>query len=182
VRPVVVAVVGLAVLVPLVPDLPLATAAVDTPGFFASKEVNVVPAGAIALTLPFDAAPQNGPMMWQEASGMRFRILGGDAFVRKPNGRSTWHWQPSGPKVLAAVLKSGRYPHSKLPPMGQDAVSAVRQLLSRYHISVVLVDRATPDGSALAVLVSSALQTPPLQREEMDVWLNVPRDLRRHPG
>ena len=182
VRPVVVTVVGLAVLVPLLPDLPLATAVVARPGFFASKDVNVVPAGAIALTLPFDAAPQNGPMMWQEASGMRFRILGGDAFVRKPNGRSTWHWQPPGPKVLADVLKSGRYRHSPLPPMGEDAVSALRGLLSRYHISVVLVDRATPDGSALAVLAGRALQTAPLRRGDVDVWLNVPRDLRRHPG
>ncbi len=181
-RPVVVAVVGLAVLVPLLPHLPLRIVDVDTPGFFASKAVTELPAGAVALTLPFDTAPQNGPMMWQEASGMRFRILGGDAFVRMPNGRSTWHWQPAGPKVLAAVLKAGRYPYSRPPPTGANAVSAIRQLFSRYPISVVLVDRATRDGSAFAGLVGRALQAPPEREGRMDVWLNVQRDLRRHPG
>jgi hypothetical protein len=182
VRPVVVAVVGLAVLVPLLPHLPLRTVDVDTPGFFASKAVTELPAGALALTLPFDTAPQNSPMMWQEASGMRFRILGGDAFVRMPNGRSTWHWLPAGPKVLAAVLKAGRYPYSRPPPTGANAVSAIRQLFSRYPISVVLVDRATRDGSAFAGLVGRALQAPPERKGRMDVWLNIQRDLGRHPG
>jgi len=181
-RPAVVAVVGLAVLAPLVPNLPLPTANVDTPGYFTGKQVAELPAGALALTLPFDKAPQNDPMMWQVASGMRFRILGGDVFVPKPDGRSTWHWRPSGPKVLAAILKSSRYSNAPLPPMGDNAVSAVRQLISGYPISAVLVDRATADGRALAVLVARALQTPPLRRGRMDVWLNVRRDLQRHPG
>ena len=177
-----VAVVGLAAVVPLVPNLPLPTAPVHTPGYFTGKQVAELPAGALALTLPFDKAPQNDPMMWQVASGMRFRILGGDAFVPKPNGQSTWHWRPSGPKVLAAILKSSRYSNAPLPPMGDNAVSAVRQLISSYPISVVLVDRTTADGRALAVLVARALQTPPLRRGRMDVWLNVRRDLQRHPG
>ena len=66
--------------------------------------------------------------------------------------------------------------------MGDNAVSAVRQLISSYPISVVLVDRKTANGRALAVLVARALQTPPQRRGRMDVWLNVARDLRRHPG
>jgi hypothetical protein len=178
----VVAVVGLAALAPLVPNLPLPTANVHTPGYFTSKQIAELPAGALALTLPFDKAPQNDPMMWQVASGMRFRILGGDAFVPKSNGQSTWHWRPSGPKVLAAILKSSRYKNAPLPPMGDNAVSAVRQLISSYPISVVLVDRATADGRALAVLVARALQTSPQRRGRMDVWLNVQRDLQLHPG
>ncbi len=145
-RPAVAAVVGLAVLAPLLPNLPLPTANMNTPGYFTGKQVAELPAGALALTLPFDKAPQNDPMMWQVASGMRFRILGGDAFVPKSNGQSTWHWRPSGPKVLAAILKSSRYSHAPLPPMGGNAVSAVRQLISSYPISVVLVDRTPRTG------------------------------------
>jgi hypothetical protein len=66
--------------------------------------------------------------------------------------------------------------------MGDNAVSAVRQLISSYPISVVLVDRTTADGRALAVLVTRALHTSPLRRGRIDVWLNVRRDLQRHPG
>jgi hypothetical protein len=179
---VVVAAVGLAVLLTLLPHLPLPTAATDTPGFFSSPGARALPAGAVALTLPFDTAPQNGPMMWQAASGMRFRILGGDAFVRKPDGLSTWHWQPKGPKVLLEFLRADRYPKTPPPPTTRGAIAAVRQLIATEHVSMVLVDRAARDGNALALVVGRALQTPAWQRGRVDVWLNVQRDLQRHPG
>jgi hypothetical protein len=182
VRPAVVVAAGLIAMIPLLPHLPLPTEPTNTPSYFSNDDVRELPAGSTALTLPFDIAPQNSPMMWQAASGMRFRILGGDAFVRKPNGRTTWHWQPAGPKVLLQVLRAGRYPSTPPPPMTGAALAAVRQLLARDHISAVLVDRATRDGTALAALVSRALQAPPRQHGRMDVWLNVQRDLQRHPG
>jgi hypothetical protein len=182
VRPVVVGAVGLVALLPILPNLPLPTADNDTPGFFSSQNVHVVPAGALALTLPFDLAPQNDAMMWQAASGMRFRILGGDAFVRKPNGLTTWHWQPAGPQVLLQVLRAGRYPKTPPPPMTPAAIAAVRRLIATQHVSVVLVDRAVRDGGALAMVINRALRAPPLQRGRMDIWLNVQRDLHRHPA
>ena len=52
----------------------------------------------------FELAPHNDAMMWQAASGMRFRVLGGDVFVPGNVVRSTWHPLPTGPPVLAAVL------------------------------------------------------------------------------
>src|SRR6202008_2938313 len=48
VRPVIVGAVGLVALLPLLPHLPLPTADNDTPGFFSSQNVHVVPAGAVA--------------------------------------------------------------------------------------------------------------------------------------
>jgi hypothetical protein len=181
-RPVVVAAVGLIALLPLLPHLPLPTAPTDMPGFFTSNNAKKIPSGAVALTLPFDLAPQNDPMMWQAASGMRFRILGGDAFVRNFDGRTTWHWQPAGPKVLLKVLRAGRYPTTPPPPMTQQAIDAVRQFITHNHVSVVLVDRTTRDGTALAVLMKYVLHTGAWQRGRMDVWLNVQRDLGGLPG
>jgi hypothetical protein len=182
VRPIVVGAVGLAAMLPLMPHVPILTERVDTPGFFTGSSVLVVPQGALALALPFDIAPQNDPMMWQIASGMRFRILGGDVFVAKPNGRSTWHSLPAGPPVLRQVLTAGRYPFSPPPPLTVQAISALRALIARTHVSVVLVDRSAQNGGALAVLARYALRAPPLARGSMDVWLNVQGDLRRHPG
>jgi len=174
--------VGLIAMVPLLPNLPLPTEPTNTPSYFSGHGVRELPSGSTALTLPFDLAPQNDPMMWQAASGMRFRILGGDAFVRQPNGRTTWHWQPAGPKVLLQVLRAGRYPSTPPPPMTGAAFAAVRQLLARYHISAVLVDRAARHGAALAELASRALRAPPQRHGRMDVWLNVQRDLGGQPG
>ena len=182
IRSVVVATVGLAAMLPLVPHIPIKTDPVGTPGFFASPSVRAVPQGAVALTLPFDVAPQNDPMMWQIASGMRFRILGGDVFVAKPNGLSTWHPLPAGPPVLQHVLEAGQNPRSPPAPVTAQAVRALRALIARSHVAVVLVDRSAHSGGAFALLVRCALRTPPWTRGRMDVWLNAQRDLRRHPG
>ncbi len=182
VRSVTVIAAGVVAMAPLLPNLPLPTAAINVPGFFTGKDVREVPSGSVAFTLPFDIAPKNAPMMWQAVSGMRFRILGGDAFVRKPDGRTTWHWQPAGPKVLLEVLRASRHHATPGPPMTTNAINAVRQLLVQNRVSVVLVDRAARDGAAQAVLVSRVLRTPPWRSGRMDVWLNVQRDLGGHPG
>ena len=181
-RSAIVAMVGLAAILPLLPNLPIETAPVDTPSFFTGTGVQKIPAGALAFTLPYDIAPQNDGMMWQAASGMRFRILGGDAFVRGPGGQSTWHWEPGGPKVLMRVLRTGRYHSSPHPPMTHSAVVALREMLARQHVPVVLVDTNAPYGSALALLMTRALRVPAWQQGPMYVWLNVQNDLRRHRG
>jgi hypothetical protein len=172
----------LAALLPLVPKHPIHSVAIHTPGLFTSEQVNLLPPAALALTLPYDMAPQNGPMLWQAASGMRFRILGGEVFVRQPDGQSTWHPLPPGPPVLRAILRADQYwYHTTSPPTGRNAVNALRLLCARSHVTVVLVDRAAPHGNAFATLVHRALRVPPRVDGRMDVWLNVPRDVSRRP-
>jgi hypothetical protein len=182
VRPVVVAVVGLVALFPLVPELPIRTYPVNTPHFFTGAKVRQVPPGALALTFPFELAPRNDAMMWQAASGMRFRLLGGDVFVPGNVVRSTWHPLPLGPPVLAAVLEAGQYPSIPPPPMTASAVAAIRQLVARSHVAVVFVDRQARFGYDFDVLVHRALGTPGHVEGRLSVWLNAQRDLRRHPG
>jgi hypothetical protein len=185
VRPVVVAVAGLAALLPLLPDVPIRTQPIRMPGFFTSSEVRQIPAGALALTFPFELAPRNDAMMWQIASGMRFRLLGGDVFVPGPGGRSTWHPIPPGPPVLAEILEAGQYgkhPYTPPPPMTASAVAAIRALCARSGVSVVLVDRRAQYGYAFDMLVRQALRAPGRPEGRMSVWLNVQHDLHRHPG
>jgi hypothetical protein len=182
VRPVVVAAVGLVAFLPLVPKLPIHTYPVHTPRFFTSTKVRQVPPGALALTFPFELAPRNDAMMWQAASGMRFRLLGGDVFVPGNVVRSTWHPLPLGPPVLAAVLEAGQYPSIPPPPMTASAVAAIRQLVARSHVAVVFVDRQARYGYDFDVLVHRALGTPGHVEGRLSVWLNAQRDLRRHPG
>ena len=182
VRPVVVAGVGLAALLPLVPSRPIHSVPIHTPGLFTSEQAGLLSPGALALTLPYDVAPQNGPMVWQAASGMRFRILGGEVFVPRPDGRSTWQRLPPGPPVLRAILRADQYRYrTTSPPTGPNAVNALRLLCARSHVTMVLVDLAAPHGSVFATLVQRALRVPPRVNGRMDVWLNVPRDVSRKP-
>src|SRR5579859_49069 len=179
VRPGTVVAVGLAAIVPLAPHIPLRTALVRTPEFFSSAQVHPVAPGALALTFPFEVAPRNDAMMWQAAAGMRFRLLGGDVFVPRTNGRSTWHPLPPGPPVLSEVLLAGQYRFSPPPPMTAAAAAAIRTLCARSAVSVVFVDRSWRYGKDMARLVRAALRVPPLVRGRLDVWLNVRRDLRQ---
>ncbi|HEY2304699.1 MAG TPA: hypothetical protein VGI05_02340 [Streptosporangiaceae bacterium] len=182
VRPVVVAAVGLVALFPLVPELPIHSHPVRVPRFFTSTQVRGVPPGAVVLTFPFELAPRNDAMMWQAASGMRFRLLGGDVFAPGAVVRSAWHPLPQGPPVLAAVLEAGQYPHTPPPPMTAGAVAAIRQLCAASGVAAVFVDRKTHYGHDFDLLVSRALGTPGRVEGRLSVWLNVQRDLRRHPG
>jgi hypothetical protein len=182
VRPVVVAAVGLVALLPLVPKVPIHSYPVQVPPFFTGAEVRQVPPGAVVLTFPFELAPRNDAMMWQAASGMRFRVLGGDVFVPGNVVRSTWHPLPPGPPVLDAVLEAGQYPNLPPPPMTASAVAAIRQLVARSHVAAVFVDRKTQYGHDFDLLVHRALGTPGRVEGRLSVWLNVQRDLHGHRG
>jgi hypothetical protein len=181
-RPVVVMAVGLVALLPLVPELPIHTYPIHTLRFFTSTKVHQVPPGAVALTFPFELAPRNDAMMWQAASGMRFRVLGGDVFVPGPGGRSTWHPLPQGPPVLARVLKAGQHTNTPPPPMTASAVAAIRELCAGSHVAAVFVDRKAQYGHLFDLLVHRALRTPGRVEGRLSVWLHVQRDLHRRSG
>ena len=181
-RPLVVAAAGLAALVPLLPGLPFPSTATKPPAFFTGRAVNVLPAGAVALTFPFDRAPDNYPMLWQVVSGMRFRIVGGDAFVPGPGGSSTWRPSPPGPPVISAIFLAGTRWSRKPPPAAQpQTLAAIRLACAQYRVGVILIDPAARYGHAVARLVGSALGVPPRRVGHMDLWLNVGRDVQHGP-
>jgi hypothetical protein len=177
-HPFAVAAVGLVALAPLLPSLPFRSAPADVPAFFTGPAVRAVPAGAVALTFPFDRAPRNEPMLWQAVAGLRFRILGGDAFVPAADGASTWQPDPPGPPVISAILLAGtsRQPG---PPPGGDAqtLAAVRLFCASNRIGAVFVQPAARYGRQVAQIISAALRRPPAAVGQLEVWLNVQRDL-----
>jgi hypothetical protein len=181
-RPAVVAAVGLVALLPLVPQVPIHTYTIHTLRWFASTKVHEVPPGAVALTLPYELAPRNDAMMWQAASGMRFRVLGGDVFVPGAGGRSTWHPLPQGPPVLAHVFKAGQYTNTAPPPITAGAAAAIRELCARSHVAAVFVDRKARYGHLFDLLIHRALGTQGRVEGRLSVWLHVQRDLHRHSG
>lgn len=170
-RTLLVALAGLIALAPVVPRLPFHSRPVTTPPLFSSSATRLIPPGAVALTFPYSRAPHNDPMLWQAASGMRFRIIGGDAFVPGPGGSSTWRPDPVGAPVILRVLLAGTaaYPG---PPTDGEAVAAVRQLCATYRVGVVLVDPSAEYGRTVAGLMHRALRARPLKVGQMDVWLH----------
>ena len=156
----------------------VATLPVKEPELFCAVSRTDSPPGSVALTFPYELAPPDQPMLWQVATNMRFRIIGGYAFVPGPDGRSTWRPYPPGPLVLQQVLLASTVAHPGPPPTNPQAVAAIRHLCARYRVGVVLVDPAWRYGHAIARLVSRALGSPPVRTGRMDVWLQVQNDLR----
>jgi hypothetical protein len=180
-RPLLVAAVGVAALLPVVPRLPVHSAPAEVPAFFTTRSVRVLPQGAVALTFPYDLRPHNDAMVWQAVSGMRFRILGGDVYVRRPAGVAPWQAKPPGGPVMSAVLLAGTRRGGKPPSADQQTLTAIRQLCARYHVEAILVDPTAPEGRAVAALIRRALRAQPLVAGQLSIWINVQSALRRTP-
>ncbi len=97
-------------LLTLLPAVPWPSTPNPVPQFFSGTGVMNIPAGSVALVAPFSTAPgfqigpgQNSatyPMLWQLASGMRYRMPEGSLIVPDVNG------SPSGGRPPASTTQS----------------------------------------------------------------------------
>ena len=85
-----VAVIGVGVVIPMVPDWPSQQLPADVPAFFTSQDVRAVPPDSLTVTYPYPLTAMAQPMLWQSNAGMRFRMLGGYAIGPGPNGTGTF--------------------------------------------------------------------------------------------
>lgn len=161
--------VAVVALVPLIPQTPLRTATVHVPRFFTSNAVRAIPQGSLILTYPYNKSPQNDPMLWQSASDMRFRIFGGDAFVPRADGTSTWRPYPPAPPNIDSLLGLAR---KRVPE--QALARRLSQFLPRYHVSGVVIDPAAKGAGRAARVVTAALSAPPRSIQGVQLWLAAP--------
>ena len=77
---------GVAAVIPLIPNWPYNEKPADVPAFFTSGAVRSVPQGSLAVTYPYPITSTAQPLTWQAESGMRFRMLGGYAIVPDKTG------------------------------------------------------------------------------------------------
>ena len=129
------AAVAVVALVPLIPKLPLPVTPLVQPAFFTSDKVDVIPAGAVALTAPWAEGPQPAGFAWQFAAGFRYRQVGGYII-------GTASTSSTGLHTLLDLIATT---HQPLAVQGQDRQIALDELrLSR--VSVVL---AGPDRKSV---------------------------------
>jgi len=90
-----VALMGIAVLIPLVPNWPTTQRPANVPSFFTNGQAQEIPAGSLAVTYPYPVTGTAYSQVWQADAGMRYRMLGGYAVGRDLNGAGTFFAQPT---------------------------------------------------------------------------------------
>lgn len=178
-----ISIVAVFALIQLVPKVPFVTATVSVPRFFTSGASDVIPQGAVAMTYPYSRTPEDAPMLWQSASGMRFRIFGGMAFVPGPKGISTWTPLPPSPPNLEGLLLTGLRGNTRLPTQIPGLSTKVAQFLRTYRVQVILVDPMAQRAASVTSVISQALGgVAPTRTQGMELWLDVPRLLQAVPA
>ena len=158
----------------LVPRWPNRTVPVGTPSYFLSGDVDRIPSGTVALTYPYAAPLHAEPMVWQAATGLRFSLIGGYAFVPDARGVPTLFPSPLQPAAVQKffINEQGGVPFYDSTPGVDHAtlVADVGEFVHRYGVGVVLVDRKAPNAGRVAHVLSDALGRTPVTQGGVEAW------------
>ena len=166
-------------LVLLLPAVPWVTTPNPVPDFFSGSDVQRIPAGSVALVAPFSTAPgfQLGPgqdsatlpMLWQLASGMRFRMPEGSLIVPEFNG------QPSGGRPPASLTQSEMIAIQQgatAPDLSAGLTAGLHSDLAAWNVRTVIVGPMYNQG-AMVKLFNALLGRDGEQEGGVYVWWDV---------
>lgn len=180
-RPVALIGLSLVALVPLMPPGFIHSLSVRVPGYFSSNAVTEIPDRSIVLPYPYPYYTANDPMLWQTASNMRFRILGGEVYAPSPSHLSTNY--PHGdlpPRLWAVLLRAGNggpgQPGARrwrTPSAAQRVglVSDLRSYVASHSVAAMVVLAEGTQGRWVAALTASAFGAPTSIHGHVSVWL-----------
>lgn len=158
------AVVAAASLVPLVPAGPYGEiSVVQTPRFFATSAVTVLPEGSPTLVLPYASGPNPAGqvMAWQVKAHLRFNLIGGYSVFKLDGQMSYVAFYPRFGTLLSDVGQTG-----KLPGPLQIALAQPGIRMSKVR-NIVIVTALQPD--AALVVRAAELVTGCTARQVADV-------------
>jgi hypothetical protein len=175
------AVAGLAlvVLIPLVPRWPYHSEPTAIPRFFTSRAALAIPKGAVALTYPYAQPGEVAPEMWQMASGFRFRLVGGYAYVAD-NGGVPFGSPPLRPPALYDLLVGAEAGAPVAVPSESSAtLEAIRAGLRACGAQVFLLQRVGERPGLVVSELTAALGLRPAASGGILAWYHVQADLKR---
>ncbi len=141
-----------------------------------------VPAGdPVALTYPYATYFHVQPMVWQANDDFAFRMLGGYGFHPWPKSADPGGYigfdrplepVPMNPEGLQRFLASqeGVNLYGPRPPLNSSLVDVTRAALSRYKVTVVIVDRSARGSRQVAKLFLMALGLPTATAGSFVLW------------
>lgn len=158
-------IVVVAVLAPLTPQLRFPSTPARIPKFFQSEAVHRIPVGSVALVapLPRDTSTSE-PMLWQAATGMRFRMVGGYATGPDQNGRFSFLPIPTELSILMEEIQRGA-----TPALDESMKQRLRAELRAKAVDVVLVG-PMPNQESMVELFRSLLRRDAVEVGGVHLW------------
>lgn len=133
-----------------------------------------VPPGAVVLAYPYPKTPYNAPMVWAAQDGMGFRLLGGYAIAKGPDGDGVMSPPlldpPAVQEYLVALENKGVPLYYPGPPGGRATPAELCTFLVRYHVAEVLLARRTAGSAAARRLVVDVLGRPARVSRAFESW------------
>ncbi|HXZ82223.1 MAG TPA: hypothetical protein VED84_00550 [Acidimicrobiales bacterium] len=164
-------------LFPLIPRWPYPSEGTDVPRYFTSSAVEHIADGAVVLTYPYTEPNDTDPEVWQLASGFRFRLVGGYAYVAN-NGGVRFGAPPIHPGTIVSLLQ-GAYLKYYLgrPPADETTYRAIRAGLREAGVDDFILAMRGADPALVVREMTAALDRRPTSTGGVLVWYDVPRDL-----
>lgn len=154
-------------LVLLVPTLPFPSNPSPVPDFFSSSAAARIPAGSVALVIPYSVAADARAMVWQAQTGMRFRMPEGYAFIPDiPNG-ARLSPPPSTTQDELIAVASG-----VASPLSDDRRQQILNELKSWNVQTVIVGPMVNEQGEVDLL-TALLGRPPELVEGVYVWWQV---------
>jgi hypothetical protein len=121
----------------LAPQISISAYVPDTPRYFlAGGDVNRLPAGTVALVVPYgDSAVSIDPMLWQAEADFRFKMVSGAMYMGGPGGAPSFGNPNPTLGCAMRVLQLG----GSASACGVTTVSAVRQQLTDLRVTVIIM-------------------------------------------
>jgi hypothetical protein len=161
-----------AVVLTLVPAVPLRSRSLPWPSSFIPAIEKNVPAGSVVLTYPYATPQFSEAMAWQAIDGIHFDLLGGYANIVHDGVDNRWPvvLSPPYPEELFAYSDSG----DKLPLPSPTTTADIAELpafLTKYHVGAVVYWATGAFKAAIHQYLTMALGPPSLHAPAYAIWL-----------
>ncbi len=160
---------GIGVLVPIAraETFPYVEHTVAPPAWFSTVGPKLAP-GTTLLTMPFGSSGYVQPAVWQADDNMAWRMVGGFAFVPSPTDPDEPDYSGPGPAgTMLSALSFGNHP---LPTGTPLELTLLRQLLTSYHVDLVVVTSVEDMPAYTAGLFTAVIGRPPVFTGGVWVW------------
>jgi hypothetical protein len=132
-----------------------------------------IPGGdPVTITFPYAFGHEyTSPLLWQAEAGYRFRLIGGYAFHPDQTGKGTTYPNALKPKALPDFLVAKEFWIPRGLIATSDLVATTRITISKYHIGLIIVDRAQAGATEVINLFGQALGPPTVSAGDFIMWI-----------